>query len=516
MKALIVGGEPNFIKNVLTKRLLGYDIEVFSVWDWDHSKPITKIPTECDCVIVVKDMTGHTQRNVARQLAKRQGLMFIEIPRKWAVIKEHFKVLGLIPNSEKSDDVLHVQGEDFAVVFARVVECSYGMYKQSGVRPSAAEVSAQLDIPTWHLAMQKGIATGVAKANGEMFNPGEVNDGWTIEGMVEIALNDYPEMIRDKANLCHFMADLLGKKNSKNFQKKVKGIAVRLRKRWVRSSRKAETHPDRRYIDGLKIKWFEDFARNHHNENSKFPAFSNANIRARQVFDSQLTRKLYNLVIETLEAELNPELKQVMEQVEEQVEQVIEKTIPEVVPPKQKPERKQVVKSKSLREAISKHFELLGKVHDSVVAEKVGCSTTTIRRYRLEKGIPKYAAPKPPTQPQTRVEEVPLEAFSGFPNPPIEDAEPVLALNEFNNTKEVGLSDALNLLRQDNALILESLKELIVKNLDMEQRLVLKEKRIDELEKRLGMINELPDTLGSKVDGLLASGFKVKLEVTTE
>ena len=81
MKALIVGGEPNFVKNVLTERLLEYDIEVFSVWDWDHSKPITKIPSECDCVIVVKDMTGHTQRNVANTSTPVYALQAALVPQ---------------------------------------------------------------------------------------------------------------------------------------------------------------------------------------------------------------------------------------------------------------------------------------------------------------------------------------------------------------------------------------------------------------------------------------------------
>ena len=91
MKALVLGGENTFIRDNFAKRLAKFNIDVNWIWHWDHTKPVSKLPSQCECVVVVKDMTGHNQRNVVRHLAKRAGVRFVEIPRKWSVAQGHLK-----------------------------------------------------------------------------------------------------------------------------------------------------------------------------------------------------------------------------------------------------------------------------------------------------------------------------------------------------------------------------------------------------------------------------------------
>ena len=128
MNALIVGGERTFIKNVLGPRLEKEGITIGSIWDWDKSKPIQSIPSGCDSVIVVKDMTNHGQRDAVRLLARRGGLPFAEIPRKWAVAYNDLVKAGFIQrgdsvsrNRKKTNGDALILQEDYTQTFGRII-----------------------------------------------------------------------------------------------------------------------------------------------------------------------------------------------------------------------------------------------------------------------------------------------------------------------------------------------------------------------------------------------------------
>lgn len=483
MKAFVLGGEEKFIRNQLSPKLLDFGIDVVSIWNWDNRKPVAYIPAECDTVIVIKDMTGHTQRNVVRTLAKKQGLRFIEVPRKWSIIQKHLTALGLTSDSNPPL-TQSIDGEDFQATFSKVVEAAYEAFKENPKkRPTAEKIAKSLKIPSWHLALQKGIATGVAKANGEDVDVTKVEDGWSLFEMVGMCLNDYPEMIRDLSNLCHFVADLVESKNDAAFQKEVKGYVSRIKKAWVRCSRKAETHPDRIYIDGLKTKWFEEYARNRHANDGEFPQYSESNVYARSVFDSQLTRSLYRAVVDSLNEEMNPDpvVEDTVEVAETEPVAVgdnhaicVEPIVMEEPKPKKKAKTKKPrrLKSKALREQIARFFHLLGKCQDSQIAELAGCSTDSVRLYRVELGIDKFSK----GQPQSKAEDLNL-----LP----------LELVEFDTKSQP------------------------VDYKRLETKIAELESKVAELESRRGTVGKPPRTsMGEKVDELIAAGFKVKLEVT--
>ena len=492
MKALVLGGENTFIRDNFAKRLAKFNIDVNWIWHWDHSKPVSKLPSQCECVVVVKDMTGHSQRNVVRHLAKRAGVRFVEIPRKWSVAQGHLKAMGFTDGSEPINE--SIPGEDFDAVFARVVSLSAAMYEAKAERPSANTVAEELGIPTWHLAMQRGIDQGVAQASGNVAETAEER-GWTIAELTEMCLSDEPEMIRNFDDMCIFLADLTGLPNNKALKKDVRKVIPIIRKKWVKCSRKSHSHPDRIYIDGLKSKWLEGFARTYWEKYEVFPPYGKSDSFAKVIFDSRLTRSVFDFVLAELEAELiptetvlvpTPEPIAEPPQAEEgliptplPVEPEPVKTEPTPEPVKVKKTKKtkkpnKIVKSKAIRDAIKKYFKHLGVVPDSKIAELAGCSASTVRTYRLEFNIAKQWDKENEVQDQ-----------------------PLLELKEFDSTSQNEVAQ----LRQ--------------KVSDLESRLVSLEAKLESVLGTVDKTEKTPNSLGSKADELIAAGFKVKLEVTS-
>lgn len=527
MKALILGGENSFVRDNLSEKLSDFDIEVVSIWHWDHSKPISKIPQGCDTVIVLKDMTGHPQRNVVRQLAKRQGLTFIEIPRKWAVAQKHLQRLGLPSKSGVVDTPTSFEGEDFNVTLARVIEMSCEMYKaDSTSRPNPQKVADALNIPTWHHALQRGISAGVLRASNETNEVVDIDnlngDGWSLSEMVGMYLNDYPEAVLKINELCMWLADTLSRKNNKSFKTQVKRFVTSTKKKWVRCSRKAGTHADRIYIDGLKFKWLEELSREHYDQWGTFPKLSEIRDRGKDIFGSTYSQRLHTKVIESLQNELAEVSDPVSE---ENVRPVSDEHAIDLEPPtltpikeetvetekttKSKKQRPRKLKSSLLRESIAKHFNLLGKVRDSEVARMVGCSADSVRRYRMEFGVACMSknpsdTPPPGLGPYERA-EVELQTQ-------IEKAkQPVLEIKTFDTSSQRPAPNTEQFVPNTDQVVLHLLQNLN----DALARIDALETKVAELESSSGTVKVRAEgSLGAKVDDLLESGFSVKLEVT--
>ena len=413
MKALVVGGEFTFVRDVLAPRLAGVGIEVDNIWDWDHKKPIQGIPAGCDCVIVLKDMTNHCQRDTARRLAKRQGIGFAEIPRKWAVAHQQLIRAGLVASEGKGEDMgteiedggdVMVLQEDFTQTLARVVDFSRSHYEENSKRPKASLVAASLGIPTYHVAMQRGINQGVATAKGQVEDKGDPN---SLNELIEIALQDHPESILDIADMTKMLTDMLNMKLTKAVKKNVLSRSLQIQRRWQRAADKPDDSPEKVFLRGLQLKWCEGFCRQWSDEKGDLPSYMDCNVASHQVFKSTMPKPMYEKVIAVLNPPPEmPETSDAGDTKAETVAEPVQKNAKSgVSESRKKKSRKSGKKSRKsgkkslepgrygMRQAtldkINPFRHLVGVEHDESVAEKAGVSRTSVRRYRQANGIPR-------------------------------------------------------------------------------------------------------------------------------
>lgn len=401
MKALIVGGERTFIKNVLSPRLAKEGIVVEAIWDWDKSKPIQSIPSGCNSVIVVKDMTNHGQRDAVRLLARRGGLPFAEIPRKWAVAYNDLIKAGFIQRGDSvsrtrkktNGDVLILQ-EDYTQTFGRIIVYSKKYFEKKARRPKAKEVSTALHIPTYHPGMQKGINQGISEAKGEI---APLQENQKLSELLDIALQDNPEWVLEPRSFSKFLSEMMGKANDEAWYKEVRLLALATRRRWKQASAASRRSPERIFLCGLKAKWMERHCRTAYVDNQAFPVQSDLNNICRKIFESGLPVDIQDQVFTELKQELEPMAPQIAKP-----EVEVAKPLPVEEPKKMPTKKSKSLQSPVLREAIGKYIDMLGKTYDCKIAELAGCSGTSVSRYRNELGIP-------PFKPTSNVPSKPME-----------------------------------------------------------------------------------------------------------
>ena len=545
MKALVVGGEHSFVRDVLGPRLSGVGIELGAIWDWDHKRAIQSIPSGCDCVIVIKDMTSHVQRDVARTLAKRGGLPFAEIPRKWAIALQDLIRAGFVhrdgdktsmgrKKKTRKNETLVLQ-EDFNQTLNRIEGYAKTYFEKKARRPKAAEVSTALGIPTYHVAMQKGINRGVAKAKGVAFK--EVDA--TINELVEMAMQDNPEWVLSVPELAKFMSEMLDKPNNSALQKVVENLATGIQRRWRRSADKRNKHPERVYLNHLMAKWADQHFREHHVREKLFPTFAQANNAAKDIFLSALPKHIYDATIKDLSLEVTPEVEAPEVEAPEveapEVEAAPEPTnvipLPEPATQVHKHKRRRGGKmSSAMKEAIARHFDMLGKTYDTEVAKLCGVSTTSVQRYRKELGIPAFRKTKGAGKPSPATVAAIVDRLQ-----PIEVS---LAQVEIS-----GIEDRLNTLADEGRLLDEKLREgqgalqdqlseLAARVADLteaatptslreqEQRWETLSRSVEQLTQNVADLSTLTagtavgqDTLGAHIDSLVAKGFKVNISI---
>ena len=497
MIALVVGGQESFVKERLAPRLLKHGIEVGSIWDWDHARPIQSIPKGCNCVIVLKDMVGHPQRDVVRALAKRGGLPFAEIPRKWAVaykdlmkaglIHQNGEMMGRRRNNLKTTQL--VLQEDYTQTLTRIVEFAKGFYEKNGKRPKAVEVSTALAIPTYHVALQRGINEGIATAKGKEFKTPETTP---LNELVEMALQDNPESILTIAELTEMMADLMNKSAAdSSFKKRVLNLSLAVQKRWRRASDKRGSHPDKVYLRGLQNKWGSAFISEHQKDVGRLPTVSEMNIESHGIFKTGFTKRMYDALLEGF---TEPEVKTAEEITEPEVKATEEDasstgTVLRIVQSNAKNEKGSKVSVRT-KGRIAKYFHMLGQVPDGKVAELCGVSQTTVCRYRNSLGIAKCRRGK------GRVVEV--RGATAINQAPIQ-AVPTEAVVERLDEVEVRHTPT----HEQNGQLgdeVEALTHLVGR---------LREQIVE-----LSRPAETPKgTLGSHIDALIAQGFKVSISI---
>lgn len=83
-QALVVGGQPSFVKEKLAKSLRRHGIRVHTHWSWDKKRPPQVFPKGLDLVYVCTDMVGHGLSVPCMDWAREQGLPYVNGTRKWA------------------------------------------------------------------------------------------------------------------------------------------------------------------------------------------------------------------------------------------------------------------------------------------------------------------------------------------------------------------------------------------------------------------------------------------------
>lgn len=82
--ALVVGGQPSFVKEKLAKSLARHGIRIHTHWSWEKRRPPQKFPVGLDLVYICTDMVGHSLSEPCMNWARENGLPYINGTRKWA------------------------------------------------------------------------------------------------------------------------------------------------------------------------------------------------------------------------------------------------------------------------------------------------------------------------------------------------------------------------------------------------------------------------------------------------
>lgn len=83
-QAFIVGGEPSFVQDTLSKSLAKHGIQIVAHWSWDRTKPPTVWPEGIDLVYICTDMISHKVSNPAMKHCRTVGIPYVNGTRKWA------------------------------------------------------------------------------------------------------------------------------------------------------------------------------------------------------------------------------------------------------------------------------------------------------------------------------------------------------------------------------------------------------------------------------------------------
>jgi len=93
LAVMIVGGEPSLINHTYQKKLNAIGIVV--KWHADRVRHIDSLPTDCEGVIIIKDMCTHGLRDSAVALAKAKGVPFANVLRKFSKAEPILRSVGL-------------------------------------------------------------------------------------------------------------------------------------------------------------------------------------------------------------------------------------------------------------------------------------------------------------------------------------------------------------------------------------------------------------------------------------
>jgi hypothetical protein len=93
-QALVVGGQPSFIKDKLARSLKRHGIVVHTHLSWTKKRPPPNLPKGIDLVYVCTDMVGHNLAEPCVKYARELGIPFVNGTRKWAESIERLTQAG--------------------------------------------------------------------------------------------------------------------------------------------------------------------------------------------------------------------------------------------------------------------------------------------------------------------------------------------------------------------------------------------------------------------------------------
>lgn len=120
--ALLVGGPEDVGRELRFRLLERRNILIRYHFDWDHSHSGMNrpIPSDCDLVVILKDMIGHPQHDVVVRECKRIGLPFVRSQRKWSSLDHALRWYDITQEEPHPAALEELQGRKARVV--RVVE----------------------------------------------------------------------------------------------------------------------------------------------------------------------------------------------------------------------------------------------------------------------------------------------------------------------------------------------------------------------------------------------------------
>lgn len=217
MRVFIAGGEPDMVAGNLARNLNQEGIEIGR-----HTPTAAAfndiIPTGCEGVIVIRDMISHPYYYRVNEAARKAGVPFACIPRKWSTAQQVLRVQGFLkPVNGKIPPPAVVTEEDL-----REVGVAYLQAEREGGRiPATHEIVAalrrafgsQLLITSaqhrdWtsraiRASVEKTVWVGEAPANAP-------TPGTTLAEWIQVAIEEDPSRLGDVPRLLAYVTDLLG------------------------------------------------------------------------------------------------------------------------------------------------------------------------------------------------------------------------------------------------------------------------------------------------------------------
>ena len=256
-RALVVGGQPNFIKGTFAPKLMEHGISVDWHHDWNQKRAPKALPTGCNLVLCIKDMVSHRLRDPAHKVAKASGVQALDVQRKWAHALQTLTDAGVIPRVANEGESMAQQYMD---QFRSIRE--YAM-AQDGRRPSNTEASRATGVPVDFVGMTKAITDGVAMS-GVAFTEKTTKERKELElqqalenarDVVMMIFEDDPELLaaRHDREQHSYVLEMLDAPPPNNYQLKTifKEVREELRetfeygKKRGRASKEGQVHRDR-------------------------------------------------------------------------------------------------------------------------------------------------------------------------------------------------------------------------------------------------------------------------------
>lgn len=91
---MVVGGQPNFVKDKLSRSLKRHGISVHTHLSWTKRRPPAALPKGIDLVYICTDMVGHNLAEPCVKYARENGIPFVNGTRKWAESMERLTAAG--------------------------------------------------------------------------------------------------------------------------------------------------------------------------------------------------------------------------------------------------------------------------------------------------------------------------------------------------------------------------------------------------------------------------------------